>query len=141
MGSFSVAARAHFQSIAPYFVVTDVDRSAEYYHEQLGFEVGDLFGEPPSFVIVSRDGVELFLRSFPGGAPTPNRAGHREPAWDAYIHVSDLDELFRELTERGARISRPPALAAHGVLEMEVCDPDGYILCFAQQSPSLERQS
>jgi len=139
MASFSVAAKAQFQSIAPYFVVADVVLSSAYYHDQLGFDVGDFFGEPPTFVIVARDGVELFLRRFPGGVPSPNRAGQRETAWDAYIHVNDLDALQREFNEHGARIIRVPALTEYGIREMEVLDPDGYILCFAEQNPQLAR--
>lgn len=137
MCATNVSARAQFQSIAPYFVVSDVARAAEYYRDQLGFEVGDYFGEPPCFVIVSRDGVELFLRSFPGGLPKPNRAGSREEAWDAYLHVNDLDALCLELKENGARIIRLPSLTDYGVREMEVVDPDGYILCFAEQNRQM----
>ncbi len=120
------------RAIAPYFVVTDVARSAEYYRDRLGFEIGDYFGAPPCFVIVSRDGVELFLRSFSEGKPSPNRSGHREQTWDSYVSVNHLAALHQEFVSRGAKILRPPSLAEYGVLEMEVCDPDGYVLCFAE---------
>jgi len=103
-----------FLGIAPYFVVDDVAASAAYYRDVLDFRFDRLWGEPPCFVIVGRDGVEIMLKSVgePGHA-RPNRTAHRETSWDAYLWVRDLDGLYRELRARQAKVVREPETAVY----------------------------
>ena len=56
-------------SAAPALLVRDVFETAEYYRDVLGFSFDGIFGAPPSFVIVERDGVRLMFRQPPSGAP------------------------------------------------------------------------
>ena len=46
--------------------------------------------------------------------------------------MEDVEALYAEFAVRGARLLKPPDLADYGVREIEVQDPDGYILCFGQ---------
>ena len=87
-------------------------------------------GEPPCFVIVCRDAVQLMLSSNGNGA-RPNRMVDRH-AWDAYVYVRDADALHAELDARGADIVRSPTDRAYGCREFEVRDRDGHVICFGQ---------
>jgi uncharacterized glyoxalase superfamily protein PhnB len=119
----------------PYFLVDDVYASAEYYRDVLGFHFEQFWGEPPRFVMVLRDHVRIMLRApeHSGGEPIarPNRA--RMPhSLDAYIRVRDVDALYAELGERGAKRLFEPHDQPHDCREFEVEDLNGYILCFGQ---------
>ena len=78
--------------VAPYLVVEDVKRAAEWYRDHLGFDFVQLWGEPQCFTMVKRDGVVLMLKSVPG------KAGF----------VGPITRLMRMLA--GTPISGSPAL-------------------------------
>ena len=49
-------------AIAPYFLVADVVRAAEYYRDRLGFTIqGYFFEDPPVFGMVGRDALTIML--------------------------------------------------------------------------------
>jgi hypothetical protein len=49
--------------------------------------------------------------------------------WDAYIRTDGVRALYETLRGRPF-IQMPPALQRYGDWEMEVRDPDGYVLVF-----------
>ncbi|HYP30029.1 MAG TPA: VOC family protein [Blastocatellia bacterium] len=120
-------------AIAPYLIVNDLVKSAEFYRDKLGFRFDRYWGEPPSFVIVHRDGVYIMLKSvgLSGGAH-PNNRVHPDSCWDAYIWVKDANALYDELRSRGVKITREICDAAYGCRDFDVEDNSGYVLCFGQ---------
>jgi len=60
-----------FVSVSPVQLVADVFETAEYYRDVLGFHFGQIYGEPPSFVIVQRDSARLMFRQARDRAPPP----------------------------------------------------------------------
>ena len=119
-------------NISPYFFVRDLAAAAEHYRDKLGFAFDRYWGDPPVFVMVRRDRVQLMLRGpIYGGRPQPNRALDCD-SWDAYLYVRDADALHAELKQRGADIIRPPEDQPYGCRDFEVRDLDGYVLCFGQ---------
>lgn len=123
------------RSIAPLFVVADVEESAEYYREKLGFDYDGFWGYPPCLASVLRDGIEIMLKK--GGdrrnaAPALRRRPRPGLSWDAYISVNDLDALYAELKSRKARIVRKPEMTEYDTREFAVEDCNGYIICFGQ---------
>ena len=103
------AEKARFQQINPHFVVRDVVEAAEYYRDVFGFKILGYYWDPPVFAMVGRDDVVIqFGRIDRGQTVSPNRA-RRDEALDAYIWVSDLDALFAELKEKGAKIYFVPS--------------------------------
>lgn len=133
-------------TITPLFIVDDVVRSAEYYRDVLGFGFDRYWGEPPWFVMVGRDNVEVMLSSAAGpGHVHPNRTKHHEVGWDAYVRVTAGDPLYREFKAKGAKIIREPEVTFYQMKEFEVEDCNGYVLCFGQdvgrEEASSERPS
>ena len=119
-------------TISPYFFVQDLVAAAEHYRDKLGFGFDRYWGDPPVFVMVRRDRVQLMLRGPNyGGRPQPNRALDCD-SWDAYLYVRDADALHAELDRRGATILRPPENQVYGCRDFEVRDLDGYVICFGQ---------
>lgn len=125
--------------IAPNFFVPDIVKAAEYYRDQLGFKFEQYWGEPPEFVMVNRGGSVIMLILLPLADKypdmlQPNRKRDHH-AWDAYIWIGEesLDELHQEFVAKGARIVSPPTKKEYyGMIEFEVMDPFGYVICFAQ---------
>ena len=113
----------------PVLAITDSSRSEDYYCKILGFT--KLFAyrpdpnkSDPCYLGVARDGVCLHLHSF-----KPERAGRT----DAFLYVEDVDQLYAELSARGALCPLPPTDQTWGTRETHVRDPDGNTLVFANR--------
>jgi len=118
--------------IAPFFLVTDVVRAAEFYLDRLGFTIrGYFFEDPPVFAMVGRDDQIVMLSLMDAARGGSNR-NHKDDALDAYIWVDDVDALYAEFQQLGADIVSPPQLRIYGMKELEVRDLDGYVICFGE---------
>jgi uncharacterized glyoxalase superfamily protein PhnB len=125
-----------FLGIAPYFLVRDVVKAAEYYRDALGFHFERFWGEPPCFCMPNRDGCIIMLSQT--GDPSiirPNSKARNDESWDAYVWVKDADALYAEVKPRGAIITYEPTLQdEYGNREFGVRDLDGYILAFGSNA-------
>ena len=120
--------------VNPYFLVDDMPASAEYYRDVLGFHFERFWGDPPSFVMLRRDQIQIMLRQRETSVEPiarPNKARLKD-SFDAYVYVRDVDGLHREYQERGAKILYEPCDQPHQCREFEVEDTNGYVLCFGQ---------
>jgi uncharacterized glyoxalase superfamily protein PhnB len=75
---------------------------------------------------IARDKVALHLQSF-----KRERAG----STDAYLWVSDVDELYAEFSDKGAMVPLPPTNQTWATREMGIRDPDGNVLNFGVRLP------
>jgi predicted enzyme related to lactoylglutathione lyase len=116
--------------IAPQFVVPDVVAAAEYYRDVLGFHIRGYFLDPPIYAIVARDSAVIHFGKIDEGIATAPNIQRREGSIDAYIWVNDLDPLYVELRERGAKIVEPPVTQIYNCYEMVVEDGFGFRLAF-----------
>jgi predicted enzyme related to lactoylglutathione lyase len=124
--------RANSWSIAPYFIVDDVVKTANYYRDTLGFRYERFWSDPPSFCMVKRQGIIIMLAQLDApGSMRPNHVVDPEGgAWDAYIWIDDADALNAELKAKGARIVRDTFDQPYGCRDFEIEDCNGYRLCF-----------
>jgi hypothetical protein len=121
-----------FHSIAPQFVVPDVRRTAEWYRDNLGFEIlGYFFEEPPVYAIVSRGDVYLHFGEADSATLHTNEA-IRKGSMEAWVHVTGVQELYDELVVRGVDIPYPPVRRIYERTEIEVTDCDGHKLVFGE---------
>ena len=126
-------ARAIMQSISPFFIVSNIERTIAFYVDELGFETR--FKEPernPFFAIIGRGGAQLFVKSDADVAPLPNHARHPFMRWDAYVHAPDPDALAAEFAAHEIAFSAPLQDTHDGLRGFEIRDPDGYILFFGR---------
>ena len=118
-----------FKSIVPILFVRDVPTSAAYFRDKLGFEIDFLYGEPPFYGAVSRDGVCIHFRC----VHEPNfaeLAAREHSLILASITVDDVHALFAELKGRGADIVQLPTKQSWGGTDLYVRDPDGNVISF-----------
>jgi len=127
--------RPRLLTTTPLFVVSDLPRSLAFY-ERLGFHARRTWGEPPCFAMPRRDGLELMLSL----AEDPSRVRPNGPdgVWDVYLRVEDLAAERAALEAAGVAIARASERTVYDMVEMEVVDPDGYRICFAQDSSEGE---
>lgn len=122
----------HLISCAAILVVEDIHRSVAFYRDQLGFDVAEIWGDPPSFAIADTPRASIMLKQaiHPDKTSTPVTNTTRVGGlWDAYIWVRDLKPILAHLATTGTPHSEPEEMP-HGCTEIVVTDPDGYLICF-----------
>jgi catechol 2,3-dioxygenase-like lactoylglutathione lyase family enzyme len=132
--------------IAPFFIVADVNRSAAFYREVLGFSVVALLPDvDPFFGIVRRGKAQIFIKAVGDGVePLPNPRRHIHARLDAFVDVFDPDALAAELAARGTRLLLPLSDTEDGLRGFEVQDCDGHVLffgCRREEARSLRAAS
>jgi len=100
--------------------VTDISAAVDFYTNKLGFKLGFLWGEPPTFAGVTLDRVQIFLQK---GTPDPKGC-------TVYFHVGDADELYEFHRGNGVEIAQPPGDRDYGIRDYTVRDLHGYYLSF-----------
>ncbi len=116
-----------FSHAAPVFPVAKVGASAKWYEEKLGFTIGFLWQEPPTYGVLRRsENVSIHLAET-DMAKITNKA-------ILYIFVHDVDELYAEFLERQAPVLQAPQDTDYQMREFELCDPDGNKLVFGKST-------
>ncbi len=115
-----------FERSTPVLRSADYERSKAYYLDKLGYTVVEEGGTPARFGIFQRGKSILFVNAWDGGPPS------HPGGWEAYIHVSGVDDLATELAAAGANVTREVEVAVYGMREVEVTDPDGNVICFGE---------
>jgi catechol 2,3-dioxygenase-like lactoylglutathione lyase family enzyme len=113
----------------PQILVSEVTRAASFYADMLGFAVVFLYGEPPFYGMVARDGAALNLRRVDD--PARFRDASQRDVLTAYIPVNGVKALFLEYQGRGVPFVRTLAEQPWGATDFLIRDPDGNLLCFA----------
>lgn len=134
---FEVGPR-HFFGVLPVFLVDDVVQTVEYYRDVMGFEVDFLYGTPPTYASVSRDDaiINFTLSDPPGRRNNVANAGMGNGV-DAYMVVSDVDEVYEELREHGANIVVPIASQEYGMREFHIEDLNSYRIAIAEETDDV----
>ena len=114
----TVAMKPRVTSLAPQFLVDDLERSMAYYRK-LGFT----FDEPwDNFYAIGRvDGLELHLKEAP-----KNAAEHL----DAAAGVAGIEAFYAQCAAAGIAILRPLTATDWGTKDFYIQDPDGYVISF-----------
>jgi uncharacterized glyoxalase superfamily protein PhnB len=117
----------------PQLFVADVKASCDYFTEKLGFTIAFVYGDPPFYGQVMRDGARLNLRCV--DAPIINLAlKDREELLSASMTVETIGEikqLFLEFQSKGVQFYQMLKKQPWGARNFIVKDPDGNLLLFA----------
>lgn len=107
--------------------VHDLDRSARYFRDVLGFRI--LWEEAPDWRLAERDTVRLMIGHCPNDM-APDKLGSHN--WFGYLDVEDVDGLRAEFVGRGA-ICTSPKDQPYGMREIVLTTIDGHRIVFGQQ--------
>lgn len=132
-----------FTDAIPNLIVSDIDRSAAFYKDVLGFStvvatVPD--AAPFVFVWLQRDGVSVFLNTQAGVQEDLPTVASRPLGGTNTIFITleaetpeaGVDALFATV-ESKATVLMPLKTQFYGMREFAVEDPDGYVIICAQQ--------
>jgi catechol 2,3-dioxygenase-like lactoylglutathione lyase family enzyme len=111
--------------------VCDVDRSARFYTDKLGF-VEEF--RVDGWVFLSRGACQLRLGHCPDAVPVSRVPDH---SWFAYLHVRDAADLFRQYVAAGVEVWHPLADKPWGMREFAIVTPDGHRLVFGEELPDV----
>lgn len=108
------------------YIVDDVDRSIEFYRDQLDFKVE--MHNPGKFAALSRKDLTLYL-SAPGAGSGGTAGGTPEPGgWNRFMLVTeDIDALIGRLGEAGANFRGDISEAGAGRARL-LEDPSGNLI-------------
>lgn len=123
------------ESLAPNLIVEDVNRSVDFYTQELGFTMVASVPESGTYnwaMVVSGGATIMFQthKSIKEDVPELNiRTGAAAATF--YIKVKGLDDLFNTV-KKSVRIALPMRTTFYGAREFAIQDPDGNILMFAE---------
>jgi catechol 2,3-dioxygenase-like lactoylglutathione lyase family enzyme len=122
----NLTAQPRLTSLAPQFLVDDLERAMRYYRK-----VGFTFGEPWDgfYAIGELDGLELHLKEAPKKG-SERRHRHEQEHLDAAAGVDGIEAFYAQCVANGVTILRPLAATAWGTKDFYIEDPDGYVIAF-----------
>ena len=122
--------KVQFKALVPQLVVPDVVKAAEFYCDKLGFELLGYFLDPPVYAMVRRNDVEIHFGKGDGDEIKTNELVRRGLGHDIYIIVSDIEGVYRELTEAGVEVVEGPIKRVYGSIEVVAKDCYGFKIVF-----------
>ena len=128
-----------YQRAVPVLQVANVETSVRWYVDVFGF-VADTFPKSPpySFAMLRRDGAEIMLQCSQEAraAGSFERKADPEFLWSVYLRVAGTAVLdLAAAVEKNVQLLRGPERMFYGLVEFEICDPDGYRICVGGEAP------
>jgi RimJ/RimL family protein N-acetyltransferase/uncharacterized glyoxalase superfamily protein PhnB len=120
--------RIEIYSLQPVLAVPDVRLAAEYYRDKLGFTIGFMFGEPPTYAGLwlgtwTATGANIHLEKKDGPPPVNGLS--------LYINVGPaVDQLHATYKARGVAMLGDVVQQPWGMREFAIRDCNGYVLRF-----------
>ncbi|HQX55883.1 MAG TPA: VOC family protein [Pyrinomonadaceae bacterium] len=106
--------------------VKDLAVAAEYFKEELGF---DLDFTAPGWEFLSFGDFKVMLGECSDEMTAEETGNH---SWFAHALVENVDDVYGEFVERGAKIHAPISTKAWGIRDFTVITPDGHRIVFGQ---------
>lgn len=130
---------ANVQQAVPFFAVTNMAESVRFYVAGLGFKITrrwDVEGHL-RWCWLELGKAAIMLQEFPKeGHDAWTSQGKLGEGVTIYFQCRDALEIFREVTRRGIRASRP--FVGNGMWVTSLADPDGYQLDFESAADQPE---
>lgn len=126
----SVAVNPTLMTAMPQIPTTSIDVTREFYTEKLGFSVVILYGNPPFYMHLERDGARLIFKHV--DEPPHDRSKRNDDTLlGAEVVVDDVKSLFLEFQSRGVPFYQTLRKEPWGSKTFMVDDPDGNLILFA----------
>lgn len=105
----------------------DIDKTAQFYNEKLGFEVVKHYEQEEKFAACYRDEVEIVLVKAKKGEIISNYERYGS-GYDAYLVPEDVELFFEEIKDNNINIIQEPLITKYGSKEFKIKDIDGRII-------------
>jgi len=123
------ATTSSIKKMSPQFLVSDFERSIQYYTKVLGFDLE--FRYEDFYAGIIKDGYSIHLKC---GQPSREERENKKENNDLDIvfSVDNVDALYEEYSQKPIEIIQPLCERPYGK-EFYIADPDGYILAFLEE--------
>lgn len=111
------------------FPTPDIQRTAAFYQEKLGFRAVAYLESDQPHICLYRDGVEIILTQADSAAVKPNRILYGY-GYDAYLYTCSQAALQETFRAAGVKLVKPLARTDYGNTEFVLEDIDGRWLAF-----------
>ena len=111
----------------PMIFVADVAKAVDYYQKKLRFKVDYLYGNPPFYGMMTRDGAGLHFRHI-GKHPVDRT---EDDLLATAIPVQGVKALFLEFRKKGVEFHQTLKVQPWGTTDFIVKDSDSNLLCFS----------
>jgi catechol 2,3-dioxygenase-like lactoylglutathione lyase family enzyme len=118
------------KKMSPQFLVTDLNRSLEFYTNKLGFDIAFIYEDFYAGIIKADYSIHLKL-----GKPSPEERRNKKENLDLDIvfSVKNVEDLYNDLQKESIEFIQPLCIRPYGK-EFYISDPDGYILAFLEET-------
>src|SRR5262245_49298522 len=128
-----------YQRAVPVLQAADVEASMRWYAAVLGFSANPFPRSPPySFAILRKDSAEIMLQCPEEGraAGVSDRGADPEFLWSVYLRIDGTAILdVAAAAAQQTDLLRGPERMFYGLVEFELCDPDGHRVCVSGEAP------
>jgi len=108
--------------------VRNLKESTQFYIEVLGFR-RDFGDGSDGWSFLSRDNFKVMLGECPDEKPASELGSH---SYAAYLIVQGVDQLYEEVSVRGAEVISQPTTEPWGLREFSIRTPDGHRIRFGE---------
>lgn len=122
---------ARITKLRPMLAVADLPRTVRFYVEQLGFNCCAMFGDPPVWAELERDGTSIMFNAPPRADVERDVPRASKDYQIFYLDCDDVAALHAQYKARGLPVT-DLRVACYGMKEFELRDPDDYWLWFGQ---------
>ncbi len=138
LGFSTVAAHPHavpagpvLKGALPVVFVSNVQTSAAFFRDKLGFAIDFIHGQPPFYASARRGAARLHLRFVHEPVITVQVREREKGLLSAFLDVDNIKALFVEYKTAGVDFVQPLRKEPWGASAFTVLDPDGNWICFA----------
>ena len=116
--------------MSPQFLVTDINRSVEFYTKELGFEVS--FWYEDFYCGIEKEGYCIHLK-LGSHSPAMDERVYRKnnQHLDMTFSVEGVDALYEDIKNKQVEITQSLRDMPYG-REFYISDPDGHIIAFLE---------
>ena len=118
-----------YRNAVPVISTSDVRSIVSYYKGVLGFSEHFVFGDPPVYAGLERDGVQIYV-SLDAKLASALRTSGVHP--EIFLWVQDVDKVFEEHKHRGAKIFEEISDRPWDARQYVIEEPNGYHLKVAE---------
>jgi catechol 2,3-dioxygenase-like lactoylglutathione lyase family enzyme len=118
-----------YEKAVPVISTADVLSTVAFYKRVLGFTERFLFGDPPVYAGIERDGALLYIAQ-DAKLTAMLKSSDLHP--EVFIWVRDIDLVLDEHRLRGVKIVEEISDRAWGARQYVIEDPNGYYLKIAE---------
>lgn len=124
----STSVYSKIKSMSPQLLVTDLDRSVEFYTGKLGFE--ESFRYEDFYSGIMKDGHTIHLKLYkPSIGEKENK--RKDEHLDITFSVEFIDDLYAAVLDKSIEVIQALRTMPYGK-EFYISDPDGHIIAFIE---------